>query len=169
MKGLRRDVTVFWLTSLLFAAASWSATGTPVLANQGQPGNQGPWPVTIVAGGTGGGSSSSAISVQDAPCLSPVETVILFDGGGATPIPPVALVGRRTVTSCNSPKNATSPLWTIRADGTAPTTALASPGQTLGLGDCISYAVGATSADGGAPIYGIADTNSSALTVTECK
>ena len=155
----------FFLSMSLVAAVTWSQTKV----DQGKPGNQGPWPVTITSGGSGGGSSNSGLAVTESPCTSPVESVIIFDGGGATPCPITSLSGRRTVTMCNSPKNTGTPLWTVRADGTAPTIFASSPGQTLGLGDCISYYIGATSGDAGVPLYCISDTSSSVLTVTECK
>ena len=136
--------------------------------DQGKPGNQGPWPVTITGSGTGGGSGSSVV-VTDSPCLSPRESVLVFDGGNFTPCPVSALAGRRTVTFCNSPRNAGSPIWTIRADGLAPTTASNTAGQDFALGDCVTYWMGATSDDGGSPTNCISDTGSSSLKITECK
>lgn len=126
-------------------------TSAQTVVNQGKPGNQGPWPIT------------------EGPCTNPVESYVAFDGGSTIPLPTTALASRRVVTICNSPKNAGSPLWTIRADGTAPTTAAPVPGQTLGLGDCITYFRTATSVDGGRPIYGVSDTSSSVVTITECQ
>ncbi len=147
---------------------------TTVKADQGRPGNQGPWPVVISGSAPGAasvvsGPDGGAVIVQDLPCTNPVETVILYDGGAATPIPISPLVGRRTVTICNSPKNSGSPKWTIRSDGAAPTTALSSPGQTLNVSDCVSYLMGSVGVDGGNPINGISDTGSAAVTTTECK
>lgn len=131
--------------------------------DQGAPGKKGAWPVTI------SGSTTTGVTVVDAPCTGAVESVITFDGGGATPCPLAALAGRRTVTMCNSPKNTGTPLWTVRADGLAPTTATAAPGQTLGVGDCITYAIAATSSDGGVPTNCISNTGNVSLTITECK
>lgn len=162
MNKTQKWVLTIWFSAL--ASFAWAQTTT---ANQGKPGNQGPWPVTII-GGSGGGSGS--VTVTEQPCTNPVESIITFDGGGATPIPSgTALSSRRFITICNSPKNSGSPLWTIRADGTVPTTAASSPGQVIGLADCIYYFKSATSSDGGVPIYGISDTNSSVLLVTECQ
>ncbi len=136
------------------------------VVNQGKPGTQGPWPVTI---SSGSGGSSGAVAVTESPCLSAQESVLVFDAGGASPCPITALAGRRSVTLCNSSKNSGSPVWTIRADGLQPTVFANAPGQGLGVGDCITYAMSATAVDGGLPLYCISDTGSSSLTITECK
>lgn len=142
-------------------------TSAQTVVNQGRPGNQGPWPVTFVGGATI--YLDAGLTVVEAPCVNPVESFLCFDGGAASPVPATALAGRRTVLICNTPKNTGSPIWTIRVDGVAPTTTLASPGQDLAIGDCISYPKTATSADAGAPIYGISDTNSACIKITECQ
>jgi hypothetical protein len=166
MNNSQKWVVILWLSAL----CSFAFAQNTIKADQGRPGNQGPWPVTIVSGGTGGGGSSGALTVTEQPCTNPVESIIVFDGGGATPIPSgTALANRRFITICNSPKNSGSPSWTIRVDGTAPTTAVTSPGQVIALADCEYLYKGPTSADGGVPIYGISDTNSSVLLVTECQ
>ncbi len=167
---------VVLLGAALLTVGAWAQQ--LVKADQGKPGNQGPWPVTIV-GGSGGGSGSSggavtgpdggAVIVQDLNCTAPVESVITFDGGGATPIPLTPLAGRRTIAICSSPKNTGSPFWTIRADGAAPVTTIGTAGQVLGTGDCINYTLAATGADGGNPLHGIADVASAVITSTECK
>lgn len=117
--------------------------------NQGAPGTA-PWTVT-------------------APCFSPVETMLVFDGGLGTACPSFPLQGRRSVTLCNSKKNTGSPQWTIRADGTAPVTTAGTPGQVLGVGDCATYTLVATFGDAGSTLKCISDTNSSILNITECK
>lgn len=157
-----------WFAVLWFSAlSSFALAQNTIKADQGRPGNQGPWPVTIVSG-SGGGSGSTVVT--EAPCTNPVESVIVFDGGGATPIPSgTALASRRFMEICNSPKNAGTPFWTIRIDGEVPTTSLSSPGQVLGLGDCENIFKTATSADAGVPVYGIADTAGSVLLITECQ
>lgn len=138
-----------FVVMVLVGLVAWSQTA--VIANQGQPGKQGPW------------------SVIDGQCQAPVETALVFDGGAATPCPPTALAGRRTILLCNSPKNTGTPVWTIRTDG-LPTTAITSPGQVLGIGDCITYTIpGTNPVDGGAQINCISDTGNSVLLITECK
>lgn len=162
MNNTQKWFVVLWFS--LLATFGFAQTTT---ANQGKPGNQGPWPVTII-GGSGGGAGST--TVTEAPCTNPVESVIVFDGGGATPVPSgTALSSRRYIVMCNSPKNTGTPNWTIRTDGTAPTTSLSSPGQVLDLGSCEYIFKTATSSDAGVPIYGISDTNGSVLLVTECQ
>ncbi|MBP6479890.1 MAG: hypothetical protein KA310_03490 [Pseudomonadales bacterium] len=166
MKLKRSDVNVpmaVALTALLGAVVAFAGQ----VVDQGSPGNQGPWKVSVVSGA--GGGSSTAVSVTEAPCLNPVESFVAYDGGSTIPLPTSALTSRRSVYICNSPKNSGSPLWTIRVDGTLPTTALGSPGQTLNKNDCIGYARAATSSDAGVPIYGIADTAGAVVTITECQ
>lgn len=163
---MKRDLAKFVLTSMLFAGLAYPAGGgTPVLANQGSPGNQGPWPVTLSGGSAQDGG---AIVTQNIACTNPVESVITFDGGGSTPCPVTSLAGRRTVTLCSSPKDTGTPLWTVRSDG-VPTTAATSPGQALNKSDCIYYTIGATSSDGGPALNCISDTAGSHLLITECQ
>lgn len=156
---MKKQIAAFLLASLCFALIAHGQS--LVKADQGRPGNQGPWPVAMGGSAQDGG----AVVVQDAPCASPVESYIAFDGGGASAVPAAGpLAGRRTIIICSSQRNSGSPIWTIRNDNTAPTTAISSPGQTLGVGDCISYAMGASTT-----INAISDTSSSVLTITECK
>ncbi len=159
--------SILVVLALASVAGVVHAAGTQVHADQGKPGNQGPWPVSI-SGGTDGGTSIS-VNTTELPCSNPVESVITFDAGGSTPCPIVALAGRRTLTICNSPKNSGTPLWTVRADGVAPTTATSSPGQTLNKSDCITYVMPATLSDGGVPTRCISSLADSVITMTECK
>jgi len=144
---------------LLFVGVVWAQA-----VDQGAPGKKGPWPVTLSGTGT-----STVVTVTDQACTAAVESVIVFDGGGSTPCPITALTSRRTALLCNSPKNSGAPVWTVRADGVAPTTAATNPGQTLSVGDCINYSIAATGSDGGAPLNCISDTGNSVLTITECR
>lgn len=148
----------FFLSMMTVAAITWAQQKV----DQGKPGNQGPWPVTISGSGSGG------LTVTEAPCAYPLESIIQFDGGAATPCPVVSRAGRRLVTMCNSPKNSGTPSWTVRADGVAPTVLVSSPGQSLRVGDCVLYFIAATLPDAGVPLNCISDTNSAALTITEC-
>lgn len=120
------------------------------VVNQGSPGAA-PW-LTI-----------------DGPCNLPVESVVLFDGGGAAVSPPIGATGRRFIILCNSSKNAGTANWTCRVDGSDPTTSVASPGQVLAEGDCVRYYVGKTLPDAGLAPRCIADTNNSSLLITECR
>lgn len=151
-----------------------------VKADQGKPGNQGPWPVTgtltcntIFDGGAVSipypvpvvGIDAGGVFVQDVPCTGAVESVVVQDGGTTAVLAPhAALAARRTITLCNSPKNTGTPLWTLRIDGVDPTTAATAAGQTLNKSDCITYTLQST-----VPVRVIGDTGNSALTITECK
>lgn len=133
------------------------------VVDQGRPGKEGPWPVTIISGGTGGGGSSSSITVQDAPCASPRDSFYVPDGGVC---PPTALAGRRLILICNAPKNTAfgAPFVTITVDGQTPNTSLSSPGQDLGVGDCLTYNIPAST-----QTRCIFDTPDAGLKITECQ
>lgn len=150
-----RIAVAFVLCAVLAASAAlgFFVVGTAFAqstVSQGQAGTT-PWTVT-------------------SPCYTPVESVIVFDGGGATNCPIVTQrsPARRSVTLCNSKRNTGTPIWTIRADGVAPTTAAGSPGQQLSIGDCATYIVGPGYTDGGVSTKCISDTGSAVLTITEC-
>ncbi len=165
---MKRDLMAFVLASVMFAAAAYPAT--PVTADQGSPGTRGPWPVTISGSGSSTvvvGPDGGAVVVQDAPCNSPLETYFVPSTTDAGTCPPTALAGRSRILLCNAPKNvniATAPFITVTIDGQAPTNTLPSPGQELGLGDCITYVAGS-----GLPVHCISDTVDAGLLITECK
>lgn len=139
--------------------------------DQGKPGTQGPWPVTIV-GGTGGGGGGSGGSgtntVTDAgvsvsvPYCSATASKNTTVGVASTAVPASPLAGRWLIRVCNSYRNSGTPIITCTSDGTTPTAASSSAGDTLGVGDCAQYTTGSV-------INCISDTASTAVTSEECK
>jgi hypothetical protein len=123
--------------------------------------------------------TSGPVSVVDGACNSARETMLVFpsvDGGAyACPTTQMGVIvtsdggsglsgGRRSVTYCNSRKNVSSAVITVRVDGVAPTTSVFSPGQALGVGDCATFAIPSTVVP-----KCISDTADAGLTVTECR
>jgi hypothetical protein len=109
-----------------------------VKADQGRPGNQGPWPVTVVSGGGGGGTVTTTTTPQ--LCTSAVHKVTAVSGV-ALACPSTQLAGRRYIVLCNSVENAAASLIKIRTDGVSPVLGTTNPGDVLDRGDCIIYAV----------------------------
>lgn len=152
------------LTSLAIATLAWAQT--VVTANQGQPGKQGPWPVTIngLFFPDGGG-----IPTYAAQCVQTRETVSSTIDGGAWDCPTTQLTNRRWITMCNSQENSGTVGIKIRFDRVAPAAGLTTAGEVLNVGDCITLAL-----DGGVtPICidtssGSASTAQQALTTLEC-
>ena len=77
-----------------------------------------------------------------------------------------ALSGRWMTRVCNSARNTGNPIVTCTSDGTVPTTALTSVGETLEPGDCATYTMGV---NGGFGIRCISDTASTAVTSWDCR
>ena len=151
------------LIAVLLLAASFAVYAqTRTIADQGKPGTYGPWPVTTVS------TDGVAVIVQEQLCANPLDSVLIFDGGAATPCPVTAVTNRRSVTLCNSQANTGSPVWWVSTSG-QPTAAVTSPGQVLDVGDCVSYAVGSTAIDAGSPLWCVSSLGNSALSVTECR
>lgn len=113
-----------------------------VTADQGAPGKQGPWPVTLSGGS---GSNDGGFAFQTAPVECRGTT---FDGGnpdtltllgaGSTPVPASAAVNRVYVNVCVSPNNVSTAVVKCLTGGVAPVLN-SGPGQVLLYGDCVQY------------------------------
>lgn len=139
---------------------------TVVKANQGQPGTQGPWPVTCVSGCSGSGSSdggSSSSTVTTAPCSAYRETNTSV-GTSAAIVPATPLANRVWVRICNSLLN-TEGAQCICSGTTTPTFAASSLGDPLAVSDCATYPI--TAADAGVPLC-ICNGAGTRLPATEC-
>ncbi len=130
------------------------------VVNQGRPGNQGPWPVTGVAGGPDGG----AVVVQPVQCKGTTSQKITTTGVAAVNTPSSQLAGRIYIEICNSLQNTGTPLIKCRVDGTAPVMAVGNVGDVLGIGDCIHYDIPA-----GVVPQCIADAATTYATSFECQ
>lgn len=119
-----------------------------VTANQGKPGNEGPWPVTgtLIVVNTGNDGGFAQVFQYPGQCAKTVadggllhkNTVV---GVAATNVPASAAPGRLYVEVCNSLQNSGTPYLKCRADGTAPVMAATNAGDVFGIGDCRVYPV----------------------------
>lgn len=83
-------------------------------------------------------------------------------GTSSTAVPSSPLAGRWFIRICNSARNSGVPIVTCTSDGTTPTTALTSAGESLEVGDCANYTSGGV-------VNCISDTASTAVTSEECR
>lgn len=119
-----------------------------VTADQGAPGKQGPWPVTISGGSSG--SSDGGFTGTTAPVECRGTTAdggnpdtLTFLGAGSTPVPAAAAVNRVYINVCVSLNNVSTAVIKCLTGGAAPVLA-SGPGQVLGFGDCIQYTANQT-------------------------
>lgn len=145
------------LVVLVVAAVAYAQT--TVKADQGRPGNEGPWPVTVVNGSSDGGATF--VIQQSCSTLTQKTT----DAGTAVlTVPTTAAGGRVYVQICNSSLNA-STSQVICCVTSQPTFSAASCGDVLSTGDCATYNIG--SQDGGVP-WCIGNASNIALNSAEC-
>lgn len=110
------------------------------VVDQGMPGNQGPWPVTVSSatssdGGTAGQAtypSQCSATSADGGSVEQNTTV----GAAAVQVPGSPRAGRVYINICNSAQNASTAIIKCRQDGVAPVFAAGNPGQVLLFGDC---------------------------------
>lgn len=149
---------VFLLTLALVIVAGSAVAQQLVKADQGKPGTQGPWPVTLVGSSVAPPSSVIVVSADGGQALvtiSPAQCASTITDGGsahkntvvgasAVPVPTDQAAVRAYVEICNSLQNTGTPLLKCRVDGTAPVMAATNAGDVLGIGDCILYAIPAS-------------------------
>lgn len=153
---------LFIVPGLLAALVAYA--DSPVTANQGKPGTQGPWPVKLI--GFDGGQQAPNTPTYPEACGTNggAANTAVFIGGAATQVPASPTATRRYVNICNSLENQSAAFIKCRADGTAPTMVPCTAGDGLMFGDCVLYTAPATSntvrcisdagggADGGNPV-----------------
>lgn len=136
----------FVIAASLLGLVLAARADTPITANQGRPGTQGAWPVSISGSvvSTDGGSAGSATyptqcraTAQDGGVVHQIVQM----GVNAQQVPNYPAAGRVYVNICSSPQNTASILIKCRADGTAPVYAdgTTGAGDTLAVGDCVLY------------------------------
>jgi len=131
-------------TSILVFCFAAFTTFAATQVDQGAPGNQGAWKVTLNGsapvfpsdGGTPTGTSYSA--VYPYPCRTTSPNKVVYHDGGSQNVPGTSATSRLYTVVCNTRDNTTGNLR-CRADGTTPTVTAGSAGDVLGVGDCISY------------------------------
>lgn len=119
-----------------FALLAWGQTKV----DQGKPGNQGSWPVTMGAPVyPSDGGVSSAVGTFPYHCAnSSPNTKVWMDGGAQT-------IGSATsriytiVTNNGDDLGAGTGIVKCRSDGTNPTLVAGTPGANLGVGVSVSY------------------------------
>lgn len=155
---------VFILLTLTLAASATEKV------DQGRPGSQGPWPVTLSGSGgsvvvyvDGGFIQTYPILCRDTDDAGTGVNKSTNVGVAAVPVPASSSLNRIYVEICNSLQNTGNPLMKCRADGTAPVNAIGSGGTMLGIGDCVQFAVPAANA-----VQCIADSANTYATSYEC-
>lgn len=134
--------------------------------DQGRPGTQGPWPVTVIALADGG---SGYVFTLDRKCAVGSPYTSTSVGTSATSVPASPNTGRAYIQVCNSLQNSGNPLVKCRSDGTDPVMAITNAGDVFGVGDCKNYPIGGTNPDAGTgTIRCIADTAATNVTGFEC-
>lgn len=110
-----------------------------IKVDQGSPGTQGGWPVTVVGAPDGGASGSLFVSPYQCNPTSPNKSTTVSTV--AVSVPATNAAGRRYTTLCVSLETGGVPTLKCRTDGVAPVMGITNPGDVLGLGDCINYTV----------------------------
>jgi hypothetical protein len=139
---------ILWLAVLLFAAAAVAQQ----LVDQGAPGTQGAWPVTL----TGGsviitlGDAGLTINTNTQPCT---RIVMTNDAGYSTTPQRVPAsgptAGRIWIRICNTILNSSGTVCTCATDSCPSSVAASVQGDVLATADCATYSLGV--ADGGLP------------------
>lgn len=110
----------------------------------------------------GASASTDAGVTVTVPYCSTTASKVTSVGVASTTVPATALAGRWFIRVCNSSRNTGAPIITCTSDGTTPTAALTSAGETLEVGDCATYTTGSD-------IKCISDTAATYTTSEECK
>lgn len=153
---------ILLVAAVVVATLGWSQT--TVTANQGKPGTQGPWPVTVTGGLSLDGGS---LTVREAPCSNIVMTNDAGIGTSASRVPVNGgTAGRSWIRICNDIGNSSSTICKCSTGQFCPGgTGAASVGDALATGDCVTYNVGYL--DGGVPCC-ICNGAGSFLPAAEC-
>jgi hypothetical protein len=105
--------------------------------DQGKPGTQGPWPVTMPTTYPSDGGFPSGATGAPYPCgPTSINGVTQMDGGSIT----IGTLSRRLyIVICNSKENSSGNIK-CRGDNTAASLTAGTPGTWLAVGDCIPFA-----------------------------
>lgn len=145
-----RKIGLMIIPTLLISFIAYA--GTQV--DQGAPGHQGGWPVTLTG-------TSTVSSSQQQACSATAQSVVSV-GVAAVSVPTSRLASSTLLVFCNSIENAGSPKVKVLLSGT-PVMGNTTPGDALRVGDCVAYAVGSSVTP-----KVISDTASTAVTTYEC-
>lgn len=156
-----------WRVVLLAAALAVAAQAGEVI-DQGRPGNQGPWPVTLSGSGTvsinfDGGFIGQTVT---APCSTLRQTNDAGIGTTPTRIPTQGpLAGRIWVQVCNDYQNTNTAVCKCSSTTCPASSAVSAIGDSLATGDCAMYNLGIQ--DAGVPCC-VCNGAGVFLPVTEC-
>lgn len=127
-----------WAWALLVGTiAGLAAAQNTVKADQGRPGNQGPWPVTMSSQfGISDGGSVQVFERQCSPASPHRITVI---DGGCVAVPATMSMFRFYIRVDNTLQNNPNVFVKCRADGTCPIQAAGNAGDYLEPGDGVTY------------------------------
>lgn len=128
---------------LLMLIAGFALAENTIKADQGKPGTQGPWPVTlpgttiltVKVTGVDGGSSLVTQPLQCGTGSVHATTALSTSSTAMT----TSLVTRAYTVVCVSVETSGTPTVRCRADGVAVTNVAGSAGDTLTTGDCLVY------------------------------
>lgn len=130
--------------------------------DQGKPGLQGPWPVTIQSGTLSDGGTSTAITVKFL-CESVKSGITIVDGGTVQNVPADGgLSGRWFIRVCTTGKNSGVPMIACTDDGQTPSMSFNAVGESIETSDCRTYYTPNT-------IKCVSDTALTGVTTEECK
>ena len=108
------------------------------VVDQGRPGKEGAWPVTIVGSGGGGGTP---VTTVPRACTTVLQSAVMVPAA-STAVPTSQLASRAWVELCNSAENAqidSTIQVKCRGDGTAVAFGAQNPGDELAFGQCAVY------------------------------
>lgn len=155
---MKNTTVAFVFGSLMFGALALGQSRV----DQGKPGTQGPWPVTVSGSSTSDGGVN-AVAVKyfcnaTRQSTTPISTLdagnVPGDGG---------LTGRWMIRVCNTSKNSGTPVIACTDDGQAPSMVDSTGlGETIEVGDCLTYYTTAT-------IRCVSNTLATYVTAEECK
>ncbi len=163
-------MTRFWIKIFAVPVLSISVVAVAQqIVNQGRPGTQGPWPVTV----TGGGGSTTYDGGNPSAATGVICNKTIADGGSpqqvtavgliAVPVPASASPGRYYMTVCNSTENSGTPQVKCLYNGVAPVMGKTTKGDVLGLSDCWRFDISSNNV-----LECISDTAATAVTSDEC-
>jgi hypothetical protein len=130
--------------------------------DQGKPGTQGPWPVTIQSTTLSDGGTTTATTVKFL-CADVKSGITIVDGGTVQAVPADGgLSGRWFIRVCATGKNSGTPMIACTQDGQTPSMNFDAVGESIETSDCRTYYTPNT-------IKCVSDTALTGVTTEECK
>lgn len=139
-----------WVLLLLVGGVAWAVE----VVDQGRPGRQGPWPVTLAPSSGSSGTPAGAVETRPYNCAvaSPYASTAVAQTAAVVPTT-ASTAPRAYMVVCNTKQNAGN--MKCRGDGVAPVFAAGNAGDYLEPGQCIKYTQANIS--GASPVRCISD------------